>query len=89
MAKTSFGKPKEKSRAITLLRRKLVQELDNSDVTGGTYSQARLLAGDKIANQEALEQGAQFMSKAKFGSPEELQIALNEMTPVETENLGD
>jgi len=81
LAKTSFGKPTEKSRAITLLRRKLVQELDNADVTGGNYSQARLLAGDKIANQEALEQGAAFMSKAKFGSPEELRIALNEMTP--------
>ena len=92
LAKTPFGKPTARSNSITQLRRNLTKELDNVDVTaqagpaslkaeGGDYAKARLLAGDKLANQEALEQGAQFMSKAKFGSPEELRIALNEMTP--------
>lgn len=83
LAKTPFGKPTARSDSITKLRRKLVDEIDKVDeqVTGGDYSKARLLAGDKLANQEALEQGANFMSKAKFGSPEELRIALNEMSP--------
>lgn len=82
LAKTTFGKPTEKSRAITMLRRNLVKELDEVDaLKGGAYSKARGLAGDKIANQEALEKGAEFMSKAKFGSPTELRLALDEMTP--------
>jgi len=92
LAKTSIGKPTSRSRSISELRVNLTKELDNVDVTaqagpgslkieGGDYARARLLAGDKLANQEALERGAEFMSKAKFGSPEELQIALNEMTP--------
>jgi len=92
LAKNQFGKPTARSNSITQLRRDLTKELDNVDVTaqagpgslkveGGDYARARLLAGDKLSNQEALEQGAEFMSKAKFGSPEELRIALNEMTP--------
>lgn len=82
LAKTTFGKPTEKSRAITMLRRNLVKELDEVDaLKGGAYSKARGLAGDKIANQEALEKGAEFMSKAKFGSPTELRLSLQEMTP--------
>jgi len=82
LAKTPFGKPTEKSRAITILRRNLVKELDEVDsIKGGDYARARGLAGDKIANQEALERGAEFMSKAKFGSPTELRLALAEMTP--------
>jgi len=82
LAKTPFGKPTEKSRAITILRRNMVKELDEIDsIKGGDYARARGLAGDKIANQEALERGADFMSKAKFGSPTELRISLQEMTP--------
>jgi len=45
------------------------------------FDNSLIFAGDKLANQEALERGADFMSKAKFGSPEELRIALNEMSP--------
>jgi hypothetical protein len=82
LAKTPFGKATEKSRAITNLRRKLVKELDEGDaIKGGDYKRARGLAQDKIANQEALEKGADFMSKAKFGSPTELRLELAEMTP--------
>lgn len=91
-AKTQFGKPTAKSRSITQLRRDLIKEMDRVDVTaqagpnslkvgGGDYAKARLLAGDKLANQEALELGSDFLSKAKFSTPEELGVALNEMSP--------
>ncbi len=80
-AKTQFGKATAKSRSITQLRRDLIKEMDKADITAGDYAKARLLAGDKIANQEALELGSDFLSKAKFSTPEELGVALNEMSP--------
>jgi len=81
-AKTQFGKPTSKSRSISQLRRELIDELDASDVTAGKdYAQARSLAGDDLANQEALEAGSDFLSKTKFSNPEELGLALNEMSP--------
>jgi len=82
LAKTGFGQATSKSRAITRLRRNLTKELDEGDsIKGGDYARARGLAQDKIVNQESLEKGAEFMSKAKFGSPTELRLALLEMTP--------
>lgn len=91
-AKSQFGKATAKSRSITELRRDLIKEMDKVDVTaqagpnslkvdGGDYAKARLLAGDKLANQEALELGSDFLSKAKFSTPEELGVALQEMSP--------
>lgn len=92
LAKTPLGKATSRSRSITDLRRSLIDELDKVDVTaqagpgslkvgGGAYAQARLLAGDKLANQEALELGNKFMSKAQFSTPEELGVAIGEMSP--------
>lgn len=83
LAKTPLGIATQRSRAITILRRKLTQEMDNIDEinTGGAYSKARGLAEDKFVNQEALEKGNQFMSKSKFPSPEELQFELQDMGP--------
>ena len=48
---------------------------------GGDYAKARFLAGDKLANQEALEAGANFLSKSRFSNPEELGVALEKMSP--------
>jgi len=85
-ATDKFGRPTERSRSITNLRRDLIDELDNVDATapgvkGGDYAKARLLAGDKLANQEALEKGAEFMSKGQFSSPREIGAALEDMSP--------
>ena len=91
-AKTTFGKATSKSRSITQLRRDLITEMDAIDVTaqagpgslkagGGDYAKARLLAGDKLANQEALEKGADFLSKSQFSTPEQLGVALQDMSP--------
>lgn len=83
LARTPTFKATEKSRAISKLRRNLVDELDKVDLetTGGKFSKARLLAGDKLANQEALEKGSNFISKAEFSTPEDLGVALAEMSP--------
>jgi len=79
-AKSQFGKPTSKSRAISQLRRDFIKALDDVDATGD-YAKARLMAGDKLANQEALESGADFLSKSKFSTPEDLGVALQEMSP--------
>ena len=85
-AKTKFGKATSRSDSISNLRRDLIDELDNVDATapgvkGGDYAEARLLAGDKLANQEALEKGAEFMSKGQFSNPREIGAALEDMSP--------
>lgn len=80
VAKSQFGKATSKSRAISQLRRDFTKALDEVDVSGN-YAKARLMAGDKLANQEALESGAEFLSKSKFSTPEELGIALQDMSP--------
>ena len=92
LAKGEFGKSTSKSGAITELRRKLIRRLDEVDVTaqsgpnslkaeGGSYARARVLAGDKLSEQEALENGADFMLKSRFSTPQELGVALEDMTP--------
>ncbi len=91
-AKT-LGKASGKSRAISELRRDLTKAMDAADNTSpgidpntgtrlpGDYAKARLAAGDKLGNIEALELGSEFLSKTKFSTPEELGVALQDMTP--------
>jgi hypothetical protein len=81
--KTRLGAPTPESRAVSILRTKLINRLDEIDqgATGGLYARARLAAGDDLANVEALQMGSNFMSKAEFSSPESLGIAIQDMTP--------
>ena len=80
LARDKFGKATQGSGAISKLRRALTKELDDVDITGD-YARARLTAGDKLANQEALEKGANFLSKTEFQNPEAMAASLAEMSP--------
>lgn len=71
------------SEAISTARTDLITELDRIDLrkTGGKYSEARGLAGDKLGNQEALEKGSKFIKSAEFKTPEQLNVVLEKMSP--------
>lgn len=72
---------REQARITGNLRKQLTKAMDVADETGA-YKQARKLASDKFANQEAIESGFNFMTK-KFGSPAEMKTALSEMSTAE------
>ena len=80
-ATNKFGKATDHSRIITARRKELTRLLDKVDETGA-YKQARGLASDKFANQEAIESGFNFMTK-KAGDPVELKTAFKEMSAAE------
>lgn len=81
-------------RDLASLKSALVRELDAADITaragpnstrpeGGAYAQARRLASDKFRNQDALETGANFMSRSEFTNPQELAQRVATMAPEE------
>ena len=93
-AKGPHGQATSQSGAITNLRRSLTSELDNLDVTakagpksfkidGGDYAKARKMSMEGFKKNEAIDAGANFMSRAEFKNPTELKAALANMGPEE------
>jgi hypothetical protein len=77
-AKTSMGRVSKAK--VWEVERGLVEAIAQSGESGIAYNASRLGTASSWSRQEAMEQGTAFLRKSEFTNPEELGIALKDMS---------
>ena len=77
-AKTSMGRVSKAK--VWEVERGLVDAIEASGESGARYNASRLGTASSWSRQEAMEQGVKFLRKSEFTNPDELGIALKDMS---------